>query len=768
MRTLIIAGLVALLAVMVGLLYHFSQAMAEESSVSKEVVYNSLRERILPLRIYKSLVQMRTQIRNGEKPSADDLKALDGHRTRMNTLLDGFVRGGMIKAVTGRDAVLRPIETQVARETVRGVEKVWVPLDTDISEIVASGAADLTRIEKAIAYLDKNSQVFDTASEALTTEEYAYNAARMSSLEIPRNIVAVLLAVGAGLVIPVTVLLGRVRSSADALSQTVSQLEQTTKDLETSSAELARSKQQSDLILDTVLQGLILIDQKGVIGDKYSREVEAIFRMNNLAGMNLLNLLQRLLTEKMYNTTRDYFELLFNKALKERQVLKVNPLEELEVNFSKPEGGFVTRYLGFSFRRIMRDGEVEQVLVTVNDVTQRVQLEQELRASEKRKERQFDLLLGILHVEPAQVREFIVTTGQELDSLNGVLKAEDFAQATGGGSKADQLRKTLDIVFRHVHNIKGRASYLQLTYFERVVGEFEEKIHLLRHRPVLTGDDFLALVIAQSELRNDLTELQDISQRLSGIRQPSMQIGTGAPTRAQQLALPENEKANAGGGKPGKPTNGVVAPGDDIIAGLANLANTIAGRQEKKVRLETSEFDVNAFRTDIHQTIRDVLIQLVRNAVTHGIETPEERKKAGKDVEGVITIALLYNQEGGVEGIHFMDDGRGLDYSKILRRAIDMDMIAEADAAKYDHDALAGLIFHPGFSTSEGVTVDAGRGVGMDFVYNAIVEQCGGEIAVCSEPKINCEYYFRLGSRNLAGAEEDADAESSRTAALRN
>ncbi|MEZ0295098.1 MAG: ATP-binding protein [Candidatus Methylacidiphilales bacterium] len=762
---IVVAVLLTVLGSMVYALIYLNNALTEESIVTKEVTYNSLRERIIPLRVYRSLTKLREEVRAGTQPTAAELDSLEASRGRMNALIKGFVSGDSIVSVTGHTARLRPIETAKARDTVREVQEVWNPLDYMVKEIVAEqGKVNLAVLDKAIAYFDANAKRFDDASEILTSEEDKYNQQRIASLEWPRIVLGFLLAIAAGSSIPIMYYLNRERASATALSATVDQLQKTTQDLETSSAELSRSKQQSELILDTVAEGLILIDGKGLIGDKYSREVEGIFRINNLAGMNLLNLLQRLLTEKMYNTTRDYFDLLFNRALKERQVLKVNPLEELEVNFSKPEGGFITRYLGFSFRRIVRKGEIEQVLVTVNDVTQRVQLEQELRASEKRKERQFDLLLGILHVEPAQVREFIDTTNQELASLNSVLKAEDFAAASAGGAKSDHLRKCLDTVFRHVHNVKGRASYLQLSYFERVVGEFEEKIHLLRNRPALTGDDFLSLVICQSDLRNDLAELQDISQRLVGIRGQSLSLGNlrgGAELSIRDDADDSKSKGKGksstsngnsnGNGKSGEKKD-VIPAGDELITGLGKLVNTIASRQGKQVRLETADFDINAFSAEIHNLLKDVLIQLVRNAVTHGIEAPDERVKNGKEKFGTITLALCYNDDGGVAGIHFHDNGRGLDYEKILKRAVDLELVSEADAPKYGPDDLAGLIFQPGFSTAEDVTVDAGRGVGMDFVYTAIVEKCGGEIAVCSEPRQNCEYYFKMGADSLAGA----------------
>jgi chemosensory pili system protein ChpA (sensor histidine kinase/response regulator) len=114
---------------------------------------------------------------------------------------------------------------------------------------------------------------------------------------------------------------------------------------------------------------------------------------------------------------------------------------------------------------------------------------------------------------------------------------------------------------------------------------------------------------------------------------------------------------------------------------------------------------------------------LLRNSVAHGIERPETRTAAGKDATGTISINLA--QEGNEVAVEFRDDGAGLNLGRIRERAVAMGLLG-ADAQASDAE-LASMIFAPGFSTAEGVSELAGRGVGMDVV-RAEVNAMGGRI----------------------------------------
>ncbi len=134
------------------------------------------------------------------------------------------------------------------------------------------------------------------------------------------------------------------------------------------------------------------------------------------------------------------------------------------------------------------------------------------------------------------------------------------------------------------------------------------------------------------------------------------------------------------------------------------------------------ELNINGESTELDKTVMekigDPLVHLVRNAIDHGIEMPEERVKAGKPPMGVITLDAFH--QGGHVFIQITDDGKGLNKDILLSKAIDKGLITESQALTMSDEHIYDLIFQPGFSTAKAVTDVSGRGVGMDVVKQNI------------------------------------------------
>jgi two-component system chemotaxis sensor kinase CheA len=158
----------------------------------------------------------------------------------------------------------------------------------------------------------------------------------------------------------------------------------------------------------------------------------------------------------------------------------------------------------------------------------------------------------------------------------------------------------------------------------------------------------------------------------------------------------------------------------------------------KRVRLEMSGQEVEV-DTTVTELIRDPLTHLVRNAMDHGMETPEAREARGKEPLG--TLALRAFHEAGSIVIQVSEDGAGLDRSRILARARERGLVGPEETP--EDDALFRLIFEPGFSTAERVTELSGRGVGMDVVKRN-VEQLRGTITVDTVPGKGTTFGLRL------------------------
>jgi two-component system, chemotaxis family, sensor kinase CheA len=150
----------------------------------------------------------------------------------------------------------------------------------------------------------------------------------------------------------------------------------------------------------------------------------------------------------------------------------------------------------------------------------------------------------------------------------------------------------------------------------------------------------------------------------------------------------------------------------------------------KQIELSLEGQDVELDKTII-EAIGDPLTHLVRNAVDHGIELPDARKRAGKKPVGQIFLRAYH--EAGQVNIEISDDGKGLDGHKIASKAVEKGLITEEHAKVMSTREKTNLIFLPGFSTAEKVTDVSGRGVGMDVVKTNL-DQLGGLIDIDSQP----------------------------------
>ena len=475
---------------------------------------------------------------------------------------------------------------------------------------------------------------------------------------------------------------------------------------------LDATKRESEVVLGSVRAHLMLIDSSFFIQSRYSTELEEVFHQSDRGSENLLTALQRLLSDRMFRTARDYLALLFDVSKKERTVLKVNPLEEIEVNVTDALGKPALRYLNFSFRRIIDKGQITRVLVSVEDITERTVLEHQLRDSENQKVRPVELLIGILHVEPRALDGFVNMANDQLARVDEALKASDFTTAAVGQTAL--LLQRLDIVLQRVHNIKGNASLLRLEHFEKKAQEFEQKVIELKYRGALGGDDFLTLVIALADFRSDLESLQVLRVKLAGI-QRNVQI---------------REEV-----------------GDDLVTNIRELVSTIATKLGKEVRVDADSFDSRSLPSEQRLIVKDVLIQLVRNSLAHGIELPGERERARKPRMATIDIHPMGDVEDGSFGFSYRDDGCGLDADRIKKRALELGLLTPERKADVEDGEIASFIFSPGFSTAADETLEAGRGMGMNLIKGLVVDECGGEITVNSEVGNFCEFAFVLPAR---------------------
>lgn len=180
-----------------------------------------------------------------------------------------------------------------------------------------------------------------------------------------------------------------------------------------------------------------------------------------------------------------------------------------------------------------------------------------------------------------------------------------------------------------------------------------------------------------------------------------------------------------------------------LFGKVPRTVREIAGTTGKKVSVSCAGDDIRIDKS--YADLLDApLMHMVRNAVDHGIEMPDERETNGKNPEGRLSVELLELENDIVMVI--TDDGRGLDIGSLTRKAVDMGLM-QADATPTEEDIVR-VLFVSGVSTAKEVTEISGRGVGMDVVRQSI-EDAGGQIRVTNHPGHGCEFRIML-PRNVS------------------
>jgi len=475
-----------------------------------------------------------------------------------------------------------------------------------------------------------------------------------------------------------------------------------TAELSQANSALTAAKNETDRIMETVGQGLFLVHKDGEqykLGSQYSKVLEDMFSSSALGGKDLLAILRAGLPEAALKKTADYLELMFKPEIKEAVLNNINPLREIEINFDSSGAPAKQKFLQFKFQRILDGAAIQHLMAAVTDVTKQVLLDRKLKETEEKNASQMEMLFGILHVEPRMLSEFIGDMEEDIALINDTLKP--------GGSNLP-LREKLAVIYRAMHTIKGNASILNLKFFAGKAHEYEEKVGELQKKEDLSGQDFLPLVLKLNEMIETLREVKALIQRIT-----QFQASFGG------------EKKNV----------------DLLVKAVESNVQRLSGELNKKVQLSYDRFEPADIPEQHRKMLKDILIQLTRNSLAHGIETPEERKSAGKPETG--RVEIVSEKTPDALRIYFRDDGRGLQLEKLRRKAIESGRYQPEEVEKWDAQAVASIIFMPGISTAEATTLNAGRGVGMDIIRQK-VQSLGGEVTVSFQSGAFCEFAITL------------------------
>lgn len=183
-----------------------------------------------------------------------------------------------------------------------------------------------------------------------------------------------------------------------------------------------------------------------------------------------------------------------------------------------------------------------------------------------------------------------------------------------------------------------------------------------------------------------------------------------------------------------------MRPFADKVEGFPRIVRDLARQLGKQVKLEILGKSTPVDR-DILEKLEAPLIHLLRNAIAHGIELPEERLALGKSLEGIVQLEAVH--QAGILSLTISDDGRGVDFEQLRKTIVSKGIVTSEIAYKLTETELIEFLFLPGFSTTQSITEISGRGVGLDIVQS-MVQQVGGKLRATSQPNRGIKFYLQL------------------------
>ena len=627
------------------------------------------RQRMLSQRMTKSLFDISYSYETKEQRNVA-LRELELSRNLFDATFIAFDKGGSVTGAGGNVVSLNKVEDLSGRQAINTARPIWENYKNKIDSVLANkGNQPKEIVQLAIAFGSENNLPLLTLMNDLTVALDKVAASKAERLRLIQTAGIMMALINFFIIL--FHFLAQLRKNDEVL-------------------ESAR-KETSEILL-TVNEGLFLIHEDFSIGSQRSDKLYEILNIDVYDEINFKSLLKDIVSDKDLEASQGFLRLLFNANVKEKLIGDLNPLDKVQVNIADGTGAYKTKYLSFDFKRVTDKGLIIDVLATVNDITEKVMLEKELNEEKANSEKQIEMLTSILHSNPSLLKSFLDNAYRCFSRINHLLKNPSKEQSS--------YHKKISSIFIEIHNFKGESSALGLQKFVDMSHDFECYLDRIRDQQSIKGQDFLLLTVRLDKLINYAQSITLLTEKLASF---------GRFTEEPDKRLPDSHAS---------------------WNHLDKLTDDLSVKYNKEVMLVCSGLYEILMTDDQRDVINSLCIQFIRNAVVHGIESPEERRASQKPPQGRIDIRLSSTSNGVLE-MMFRDDGSGFDMDKLREQALRLNKWSAKDIDHWDSKKLLSLIFTPGFSTAADVTEDAGRGVGMDVVMQKIKKSKG---------KINVSY----------------------------
>ncbi|MCM8535652.1 MAG: ATP-binding protein [Lentisphaeraceae bacterium] len=482
-------------------------------------------------------------------------------------------------------------------------------------------------------------------------------------------------------------------------------------------------------IMNNIKQGIFSLEADGSISPGCSKELTTLFckELEDIEEKNFDKVCLPGICKNRPNEMAKWIEFVCSApdVMDWEDIVHLAPFHEVKFEHEGKD-----LIYDFTYHKLTVDDSTS-VMVIIEDITEQKLAEEKLKKAQSEYESNLELLNNVISLNNSELFSFL----QECDTL--LSDVDKISESKNIDSN------TINHLFRSIHSLKGGASTLNFNELSESAHNVENYLELLRSQQDETESDHVIDEI--NSIKGELNNIYSIVNRFN-IRKSSEDKNVQLMINDKSLEKIITEVMTL---ELDKPISKIQR--DNILSSLTSLKtvplstceptikNMVDKISEKLGKKTAIVFDKEySLPHDIFHNLSNPLIHIIRNSLDHGIESPEDRQKAGKQAIATISITGEANDNNYI--IKVADDGRGLQSDLIKQVAISKGLVQADDI---ENTNVTELIFHPGFSTKEEVTELSGRGVGLDTVKTTL-EDLGGSINIDNKGGVGTTFVLTI------------------------
>ncbi len=510
-------------------------------------------------------------------------------------------------------------------------------------------------------------------------------------------------------------------------------------------SELSLYTNQLESIVNTIDSGICTIDKNYVIQADFNKSFKKIFGNREYWESSILETVFYNLDANRKRELREFIDVTFsNSSTSDNMINAANPVPEFLYVYNE-NGKIEEKHISVKVSRILNEEKnVEKLMFVFNDITLQKLMEENLKVKEKKYQNELELLTNIFQYDKEFIASFINDMNERFEIIKKLIDSLKIDE-----TNEDKLRE----IQRAIHSIKGEAFSLGFKRLAEACATTESYIKD-NYKKVITTEQNLIILEHYTKLKERADELNEISKKIfSYSKDEKVESNKLYIYRETYNDFKSQFDTIIELFEKGKLNRKIL---EDYYNKIVKLDWVNLEKMKEELNIVTEKtattyakdvilnfiYDIDGLPISTYKLLKEILLHLIRNSISHGIEKQEERIEKGKKKTGRINIHIYEEDNSYI--VRYSDDGKGLDTNSILKQAIKKGIVTEDEAKKMDEKSIMNLIFTDGFSSKEESDMISGTGVGMSIVKNNILYLLHGKLTLKNNPSQGVTFVIKF------------------------